>query len=134
MKIDIEKFQPLRKWLMDGAPEDRVEGHSFDMKYEWTVGCRSSCCMAGYVVYEAHTRGLCLHPTYYKPSELGVLPIIRVAATVLGMDRKTAMRLFYPFDSSVWCKAPITADMALKALDYYLTTGSVDWDASAGVE
>jgi hypothetical protein len=136
-------WKELRDWLEAGAPEDKSDGHVFNMNYEWLSeddSCGSVCCMAGYVVYRAFLDGLSDHPETVKRTMLtrtGVpmSPIIAQAGIILGMDRHTALKLFYPASFDLWAEpgARITPAQALRTMRYYEATGIVDWDEANAV-
>lgn len=138
MRLNEKYVSGLRDWLSNGAPEDKADGHAFDMDYEWTDGdCGSACCMAGYVTWLGYQAGECDDPSdisYWRGVHAcrGTFPVISVAAELLRMPMRDALALFYPSRSDRWLCSdePITPQEALAALDYFLDHGVVDWDAA----
>lgn len=110
-------------WLKAGGDDGE---HEFDMSYIYSEsfdGCKTACCMCGYMGMLACVTGeLDMTPSVfgnrYYPDAFSDI------ASLLGIGVNDAHKLFFPDD---WRLSTIKPEQATKVLEHLRDTGEVDW-------
>lgn len=126
--MNKELLQQTINWLEAGAPERRFDmGKMIDYDDKPNNWCGTTCCIAGYVWQTAHTPDDIPNPGLYVFWDT----IEAQAATLLGLDYKTAHQLFYPSNDSRSYPGDwdgITTAQAAQAVRNVMARGNAHWE------
>lgn len=136
--MNIKLLTQCAAWLEAGAPHVETPNgpiNGFDMSYFFNRhvlrnACRTTCCIAGYVLQIAGEGENSSGPCFTD-----------AAADLLEMDELQAQQLFDPESISLERKDHIdgpnyirnhniTPDWAARATRHLIATGEVDWEAT----
>lgn len=133
MTMNKDLLELTAAWLEAGAPERRFDMSKM-VEYDGDTApnnwCGTTCCIAGYVWQMNKTA----ESVANTPSIYGIWDRIeREAAKALGLDFKTAHRLFYPTSTESGENYPgywhdITADQAAQAVRNVINRGASYWE------